>query len=94
MIKSHLAFDLLDNIDIQEHTDRQTSPSLDLGTTKVKARVGLSVCFRMSILSPKSKVMWLSAKILIKIRTLSTDSAILIWIFINNCPDFISGGRI
>ncbi len=35
------------------------------------------------------KPIWLSAKLLIKIRTLSTDSAILIWIFI--C---ITGSRI
>ena len=35
----------------------------------------------MPILSPKLKAVWLSAKILIKIRTLSTDSAILIWIY-------------
>ncbi len=40
-----------------------------------------SVCYRMLILSPKSKATWLSAKILITIRTLSTDIAILIWIF-------------
>ncbi len=38
----------------------------------------------MSISSPKSTATWLSAKILIKIHTLSTDSAILIWILIDN----------
>ena len=36
----------------------------------------------MSIISPKSKAVWLSAKILIKIRNLSIDIAILIWILI------------
>ncbi len=38
----------------------------------------------MSILSPKSKAIWLSAKILIKVRTSSTDGAILIWILSTN----------
>ena len=36
----------------------------------------------MSISSPKSKAIWLSAKILIKIHTLSIDSTILICIFV------------
>ncbi len=40
---------LLDNIDIHEHTDKQANPDLDLdafkrGSIKVKARAGLSVC--------------------------------------------------
>lgn len=53
LIESHLAFDLLHNIDIREHTDRQTSS-------------------RISILSSKSKAIWLPVKILIKIA-LSVD---------------------
>ncbi len=44
--------------------------------------VCLSVCYSLSILSPKSKATWLSTKTVFKILTLSTDSAtsILIWI--------------
>ena len=44
LIESHLAFDLLYDFDIGEHTDRQIF------------RAGLSVCSGMSILSPKLKV--------------------------------------
>ena len=80
-----LAFDLINIIDIREDTDRQTSPNFFLFVQHCVSKLGLvclSVCSRMSIFPPKSKAIWFSAKILIEIRNLSFDIAILIWILI------------
>ncbi len=45
LIESHLAFDLRYNIDIWEHTDRQTSPDL----FSFFARAVLSVCVLLNV---------------------------------------------
>ena len=73
--KAHLAFDLLPGIYSTISTFEQTYRLIGLELVQVQ---GWSVCMsaRMSILSPKSKAKWLSAKILIKIPTLSIDSTI------------------
>ena len=67
LLKNHIGLQLLNNIDIR---------------LKVNARAGLSVCVLSNVaFISQVKAIWLSAKILIKICTLSTDSAILIWTF-------------
>ncbi len=74
------------------HAHKQNRPAfpcnaLKRGSIKVKARAGLSVCVLSNVdFIFQSKATWLSVKILIKTRTLSTDSAILIWIL---CKSFL-----
>ena len=59
-------------------TDR---PALKVKIITLTFRSGLSVCVLANVdFISQLKAIWLSAKILIKIRTLSTDSAISIWI--------------
>ncbi len=78
-------------------TDRQTNPNFYLlvrmrqtnhtcvSKKQVEIRVGLSVLSNVDFISQiEGHIIWLSAKILIKIRNLSTDIAtgISIWIFL------------
>ena len=79
--KPILAFSYLKTSTFESTQTDRPALAFTLNLKEVDLRSGpglvcLSVCYLMSILSPNS------AKIFIEIRTLSTDSAILIWILI------------